>query len=50
MDGIYVVDDVKMAFNCHIDFAVLNSLFLKIDKTMKKMFLIIPDSVMNSNI
>ena len=45
-----VLDDANMLLNCHIDFAVLNSLFLQIDKTVKKMFLIIPDSVMNSNI
>ena len=45
-----VIDDVNMLLNCSIDYAVLNSLFLQIDKTVKKMFLIIPDSVMNSHI
>ena len=50
VDGKNVLDDVNMLLNCTIDFAVLNSLFLQIDKTVKKMFLIIPDSVMNSHI
>ena len=27
--------DVNMLLNCHIDFAVLNSLFLQIDKNVK---------------
>ena len=50
VDWRNVLDDVNMLLNCTIDFAVLNSLFLQVDKTVKKMFLIIPDSVMNSHI
>ena len=30
-----VLDDLKMLLNCHIDFSVINSLFLQIDKNVK---------------
>ena len=50
VDGINVLDNVNMLLNCHIFNPVVNSLILQIDKSVKKMFLIIQDSVMNSHI
>ena len=50
VDGINVLDDVNMLLNCHFFNPVVNSLILQNDKSVKKMFLLIPDSVMNSHI
>ena len=45
-----MLDDVNMLLNCHFFNPVVNSLILQNDKSVKKMFLLIPDSVMNSHI
>ena len=49
VDGIDVLDHLKVLLNCHIHYAVVNSVFLLLNKCVKLMFLSIPDSVMNSH-
>ena len=50
LDGKDVSDVINPLLNCHIDYAVVNRIFLQFNKCVKKMFLNIPDSVMNSHI
>ena len=50
LDGIDFLDVINPLLNCHIDFSVVNRLFLYFNQCVKLMFLNNPDSVMNSHI